>query len=339
MVFAIILLLLAYVHWSLGESFIPKTRDRTAVIISGHLRSGNFSLDSNDFEYSDEDTWKINPLGVNVTVIHTVQEFLLKPLALHGGVDLFIYFMTKRTKHKWDGDPRKFEHYVGDIEACKVYANHPIFHRSTGNKVFCQTAYEHERKDYFVRQYPLWQHGNEKYDGSEAYLNQLYGHYMGNMASKEYSKLSGVQYKYKVRLRPDMVMWGPISDPSTLILNGPSTVDVYTCNRRILIPLNENFGFGTQDSFNFGESEDMDHLLDRYMDHITKPYVFDPNNDWVSEYFVAILLAKRYGICLHTESSFLMKIARLKKPTEPPPPPPLSDFQGHRNSDWILLNQ
>jgi hypothetical protein len=269
-----------------------------------------------------------------VTHIKTVHEYLLKPLALFEGVDLFIYFPTRITGLQWDEDPRKFQHFVGDVEACKLYANHPIFHPSTGNKVFCQTAYETDRRDYFVRQYLLWKNTYRGYGGSEAYLTQLYDHYEGNLDCKEYSVLTDVKHIYKVRLRPDTMMWGPIPDPNTFPFNKPSVMSSSRCSKKIFMPENSVFGYGVQDSFNFGEAVDMDDLLDRYMDHSIKPSIVGPNQQWSSEYYVATLISTQYGVRLMGNERFLMSLARVRNNQKP-----LSyDFEENKTSQWSLIN-
>jgi hypothetical protein len=56
----------------------------------------------------------------------------------------------------WDGDPNHYEHTIGDMRMCELYGKHPIFHPSTGNQVFCNTEYEHQVSNQFVRAYAIW---------------------------------------------------------------------------------------------------------------------------------------------------------------------------------------
>jgi hypothetical protein len=56
----------------------------------------------------------------------------------------------------WDGHPLHYEHTLGDMRLCHLYAEHPIFGPGTGNKIFCQTEYEHQVSNQFIDNYKIW---------------------------------------------------------------------------------------------------------------------------------------------------------------------------------------
>lgn len=70
----------------------PHTNYRTAIIISGQLRSGNYSFTSGKLQYDQKIRWFGNDDGK--TPIETVIFNVINRVALYGGVDLFIYIQV-----------------------------------------------------------------------------------------------------------------------------------------------------------------------------------------------------------------------------------------------------
>lgn len=162
----------------------PPNGNRTAILISGQLRSGNVSFMSgmvaeqrNAHYFGGDDP---------PTPIRTCLEWLIAPLAKAGGVDLFIYIPVDRNttyNKNWDGNPATYEPYPGDPKACELYSQSPIFQEHTGNKVFCLIEFEKELTDEFIYHYDFWgsyffPHSNAK----EVFLQQEYGKYRANFA-------------------------------------------------------------------------------------------------------------------------------------------------------------
>jgi hypothetical protein len=162
----------------------PSSNNRTAIIISGQLRSGNVSFMSgkvteqrNAHYFGSDDP---------PTPIRTCLEWLIAPLAILGGVDLFIYIPADRNvsyNRLWNGDPMTYEPYPGDPAACEVYSQSPIFQAHTGNKVFCLIEFERELTDEFIARFSYWDsyffhHTSAK----EMFLQQEYGKYRANFA-------------------------------------------------------------------------------------------------------------------------------------------------------------
>lgn len=179
--------------------------NRTAIILSGQLRSANLTWFSGHIfqNINSRMFGKDDPPSTAATIV----EFLFKPLALLHGVDVFMYVTARpetASTYSWDGDPFTFEPRVGDVTACNPFSNNEIF-RNTGNRFFCLVEPELQLMTPFIKEFPCWKtytYGkSEKL--KEQVLQQLYGLYRANMASKQYALMTGVGYQYKVRLRPD----------------------------------------------------------------------------------------------------------------------------------------
>jgi hypothetical protein len=190
---------------------------RTAVILTGQLRSGNISISSKDIRrYHNGPSWMpMDPhrhswpiANDNRTPIMTELDNLIAPLALFGGVDLFVYLLVDRKVNStsWNGDLNTYEPYFGDTRPCELYHRHPIFHNNTGNKVICMHEYEKQ----IYHKNPLWENNegwrvfSEYPLAQERFLVQEYNKYVCNRMVKLYSNTYGVKYRYKVRLRFDL---------------------------------------------------------------------------------------------------------------------------------------
>lgn len=83
------------------------------------------------------------------TPIDTILELVLKPLALYGCIDVFVFTQiypyndteTPPSRH-WNGDVATYEEFYAEDTTSQLYRSHAIFHPSTGNKVFCKCEYE-----------------------------------------------------------------------------------------------------------------------------------------------------------------------------------------------------
>jgi hypothetical protein len=270
------------------------------------------------------------------TPIQTIIELLIAPIAIHGGVDLFIYIPANRsitTSTPWNGLPWTYEPYEGDRRPCELYANNPIFHPSTGNKAFCLVEYESQLTDRFIARFPYWRdYFYEAPEGKEMFLQQEFGKYRGNLAAKQYALLSGHDYKYKVRLRPDEAIIKAIP---------PIQSFGYRRNHRcpgstIYYPDEDIYGYSAVDSFNIGEASAMDMVLDRYMLLLTRNanWTMIPRYKdrwWTSELHLNHSLYNDYGICLKSHKQIVMAKIRKSNYSKPFAHPQRTSM------DWIAL--
>lgn len=337
-------------------SYEPKypTGSRTAVMISGELRCGNISFNSPVLHVHDENhhhpryKGKFSPTDSR-TPIETILEYLLTPLALHGGVDLFIYISIPRDVpinqtaiELWDGNPLTFQAVPNDTRICKLYSNHPIFSTSTKNRVFCFTEFNRQLSNYFIRNSPGWRrYDHQDPHDIEALLQQEYGKYMANLGCKQYVAMSKVSYKYKVRLRFDEAMYQPL--PSFNELNFQSypvtNPKMLPCNnmKRLFFASFAHHGPSTEDSFNIGEADDMDKILDHYLWLISEPIIEDPDWDrWINEKNQILTLRIRHKLCL-TEHRDIAIVKMRRRDIDPY----VTRFE-HKpqryDSNWISMN-
>lgn len=174
-----------------------------------------------------------------------------------------------------------------------------MFANDTGNQVFCMIERAERLSNQFIENFKYWKryYFDNKY-GKEMLLQQEYGKYKANLASKEYALMANIKYKFKLRVRPDLAMVKsfPSIESFSFIENSKK------CDKIIYFPSPYIFGVAAEDSFNFGEAGDMDHLLDRYLDLLTSPYRFGripsiPRHLWNSEGHLLGMLEKN-RICL-----------------------------------------
>jgi len=82
--------------------------NRTAIIISGQLRVGNYSLTGPHVTGSKRSLQKFFGGDDPPTAIQTHLEHLIRLFAEYGGVDVFLYIPTTRGAQRqmnWTGDP------------------------------------------------------------------------------------------------------------------------------------------------------------------------------------------------------------------------------------------
>lgn len=303
---------------------IHKSGERTAIIISGELRSGNISFASNKIivKYQSPDPLVSHPLNTPPTPIKAFLEWVVQPIAKHGGVDLFIYMPVYQTTNisksvNWDGDPFTYTPYPGDTRACHLYSDNPIFAAHTGNKVFCLAEYDHILLDRFIKHHRVWSlyydkiHRYREYNAWEIFLQQEYGKYRGNQAAKQYSVLSNIKYKYKIRTRHDETAAKEFPPLSSLKFHGINEV---MCGRKTrpfcFHPTEKSNGGEGVDSFHIALSEDADHYLDRYIDLHTIEYPMQTGG-WNSEVHLGWTVGETYGPCLIPHENISMhKIRR-----------------------------
>lgn len=122
----LLLLLLFASLFLINSTFISKIQspfphpkynngNRTAILLSGQFGVANYtilsSLVKGHLEEHD-DIHKYFTIEDPPTAIATHLEYLIRPLALYGGVDLFIYIPARAgviMNATWDGDPSTYE--------------------------------------------------------------------------------------------------------------------------------------------------------------------------------------------------------------------------------------
>lgn len=91
-----------YVEISPYHNFTPPMHsgERTAILLTGQLRSGNMSWFSSELAREGSPPWRFRFFNEEDpdTPIQTILERLVIPYALFGGVDMFIYIQVNR-KH------------------------------------------------------------------------------------------------------------------------------------------------------------------------------------------------------------------------------------------------
>lgn len=294
-----------------------ENENRTAVIISGQLRTGNstcadgilmpshqpcityFSMDiksSDGFAYN-------TPIGTQLL-------YLILPLSRQGGVDVFLFAQTTST----------FQETADEI--CNLYSRHSVFNSSSGNNIFCFQDTEEEELPPFVESsstdiWYTYQFGY-RVPKMKTLIRQLYGLYRGNEYSKQHSIHREKEYTFKVRLRPDTAFFAEIPRlEREMFINKenekiagpfyPTSIQYPNCK------VFGNCETAAQDSFNFGISTDMDHYFDRYIDMTQKPFLLSPFKNykwWNSESWMEGLMNKRYNVSLDMNDDFKAFIVR-----------------------------
>ena len=278
--------------------------NRTAVILSGQLRSANLTWTGGQIRRNRESVMFGN--GDPPTPADCIIEWLFKPLAGMGGFDVFMYMTSNPTAKKgdWNGQPIFFEPVAGETTACEVFSKASVFHDGSGNRFFCLVEPEVQLMTKWVRNFTMWSgrpggYNSELYN--EQALQQYYGHYRANLASKEYSTAHSVSYKYKIRLRPDTPLTR-VFPPLSSYNFGPTAGK--PCKSTVYYP-NAKVG-GHNDWFNLGLATDMDKLLDRYVDFTSSDWDWrqmsarkhGAKNYWDLEDHLEALLLFKYEICL-----------------------------------------
>ena len=285
-------------------------RNRTAVMITGQLRSGNISFSSGRLHRNA--ALAMFGSADPPTVILTQIEWFLKPLAERGGLDVFMFVDAHPDdlNYAWDGDPTTFRPRPGDTTACRPYSDHPLFH-TTGSRFFCLVEPETQLMNGFVRNFSTWHHYTYNSERlNEQALRQYYSMYRANLAAKQFAVANNIKYTYKVRLRPDTAFVKPIPDFATIKfeLNLPDCDNiVYYANKKV-------YTNGNEDWFNFGLAADMDRVLDRYQDLTTEAFygVKRGRNYFDLEDHLTQTMFFKYRICMSDHHDVWMVVIRLE---------------------------
>lgn len=301
----------------------PLTSNRTAICISGQMRSGNLTWTSGKLRnnaafrmFGNEDP---------PTPIQTILEFLMKPIAIYGGLDVFMFVTAhpETNMSNWNGDPYDFEPEINNTNVCEPYLKSPIFHPYTGNKFFCIVEPEETLMTNFILNNSLW----DTYTYGkvlklrEQVLQQYYGMYRANIAAKQYALMKNIKYTYKIRLRPDLAIT-QVFDKIDQLYYGPDPAN--QCVATVYCPNHYIYGNGAEDSFNMGLAEDMDKILDRYVDFTQYPFVYRASNKghWdLEDHLLGVL--EKYKLCFKSESALWLVVIRKQawglNDWEPPP--------------------
>eukprot|EP01038_Epipyxis_sp_PR26KG_P005261 gene5261-7310_t len=280
--------------------------NRTAVIMTGQLRSSNITWTSGQI-LQNINSRMFGPDDPPTTAL-TIIEWLLKPIARTHGVDVFMYLTANPLFENtpWDGSAFNYEPKLNDFNGCKVFSDNPFF-QGTGNKFFCQIEPESELMTPFLLNFTMWKtcsHVAMK----EQVLQQLYGLYRANLGVKQYMLASGTEYKYKIRMRPDIALvkeFPPLTSFDFSPPHGaPCRSMIYYANKHI-------YKSGNEDWFDIGLTEDMDHLLDRYVDFVSTPFLSSSHKAWWDlEDHLTGLMHSRYGVCMGPKDDIWMVVIR-----------------------------
>ena len=288
----------------LVATFGPPVSSRTAVILSGELRSANLTWASGMIKPSHASRMfgSVDP----ETPAKCLIEWLFKRLHEQGGLDVFYYVTASLTANasEWDGNPLFYQASLGDHRICEVFADPKIFNKRTGNHFFCVIEPEQQLLTNFLKNFTMWKGRGELYGSdkmNEQALQQYYGHYRGNLAAKQYALMKNITYTHKVRMRPDTPLTRPLPNLTTFEFNyGPQyhPDGKLKCSSTVYYP-NKAVG-GHNDWFNIGLAKDMDHVLDRYIDFISTSFeeIYPFGTQWNLEDHLEYLMLNKYSICL-----------------------------------------
>jgi hypothetical protein len=300
------------------------TRNRTAILLTGQLRSGNISFFSGNLNPTFGLT---NMFGAAdpPTAVQTQLEWLMKPLTEWGGVDVFMYVEAhpEDNNYVWDGNPATFKPRIGDTTVCEVYSYHPIFHNGTGNRFFCLVEEEVALVNTFIANFSTWtRYSYGQIPGMvEQAVRQYYGMYRANLACKQFAAANNVHYTYKIRLRPDTALVKQFPKWSDFKFRDSSP----NCHKHVYYANKKIYNNGNEDWFNVGLAEDMDHVLDRYVDITTEIfYGLRPGKNYFDlENHLVETMAEKYHICMSDYYDVWMVVIRVKGHTlnhwRPPP--------------------
>lgn len=278
---------------------------RTAVIISGQLRTANVTFASGHMLRTREYYWfgstdAPSPAG-------TIIENLFKVLWSQGPFDVFMHLQADPSNNEtWNGEPWTYREKLGDDRGCKIFSDHPIFH-GTGNKFFCMIEPEQKLMTKFLDENPIWNrywyiHRISKYGvdykKKEQYLQQLYSMYRANLGCRQYQLAKNVDYTHKIRLRPDTAVLMPFPLYSQLDFrartNNICNATIYFLNTPLIKAI------GGQDIFNVGLSEHMDNLFSTYSDFVSNsiPKSIQESGEWIAEQMLEENLKEKYHVCM-----------------------------------------
>ena len=273
--------------------------NRTAVCITGQVRSTNLPWEGDFIWFGPHVRHFRHRDG---TPGDTIIENVFSVLALDG----FDVFMNVATT----GEGTVLQPIVGDKSVCSSLHDKTIFstNGTNPNNFFCQVDKSFSHLNNFVKSYPNWR--KYVYKDNEAehefFLQQLYDIYRCNEGIRQYSASTGVQYKYKMRLRPDSAWGSPIPRMEDLDFGeyGNNNSD---CKSIIRISSRHHYPGGNEDTFNVGYSSDMDVRFDEYVDFMSNAHVMD--KPWNNEQYLQSMLLKK-KICLQDDDRLIMYIVR-----------------------------
>jgi hypothetical protein len=190
-------------------------------------------------------------------------------------------------------------------------------HNRSRNNFFCNMEKESRLLDHFTEQLPHWKRYCYKNNVQEheGFLQQMYGIYRCNEAIKTYSASTGIEYKYKMRLREDMVWNNPIQLINEMTLEQRMQ---QKCNNTIFITHRLTFPGGNEDTFAYGVSDLMDVRMGVYKHFTTDPLSVTTallnehvttKHGWNSEIYLSNLLLM-HDICLMDNGRYQGMIVR-----------------------------
>ena len=235
-------LLFSLIQTIIHFCFAVRDENRVAVCVSGKLRVSSLEWTSGGIYFS---RYLAHFRGTSSgKLADNIIKNVFQPLAVNG-FDLFVFVPTSSVQ----GEP-----LPNNKSACDVF-NHPeIFNASnvslagnSPNRLFCNVEKETRLLNTFTASLPHWNKYCYKNNipEHEGFLQQMYGIYRCNAAVRQYSASTGVRYKYKIRLREDM-MWNkpiPIVNETELII--PRTPGL-NCTSKLLITNRSVFPGGNE---------------------------------------------------------------------------------------------
>ena len=294
-----------------ADSDDQSSNHRTAVCITGRHRVVHASWKSPDEMITNDPHFPKqfigNEGGPTTNIINNIFEPLSKT-----GFDVFMI-----VNHVESSIVK--EHLTGSTNesACSAFRESHVFDHSMpsnngeGNNFFCLIEREEKLADAFIKRNPIWQSFVMKTlpHAIEGHLQQAYSVQRCNAAIKNYEAAVGINYKYKMRLRSDMVWLKPI--PDVRRLNFSDVSDPVKCMRQLFVTTRSTFPGGNEDTYAFGLSEDMDVRMNHY-DYLTiysSKIISNLGQHWTNEISV-IQMLKLYNLCLKFDESFQAVVIR-----------------------------
>ena len=313
----------------------PSSKIRTAVNLTGQLRTANITFQSGKMLKTREYYWfgstdAPTPAG-------TIIEMLFKQICKQGPFDVYMHLLADpKYNETWNGEPWTFRETIGDLSGCRVFSDHAIFH-NTGNKFFCYVEPEEQLISSLFDKNSFW----EKYfyvarykdfKKKEQYIHQIYSMYKGNLGCKQFSIASNIVYTHKIRVRPDSGFLD-FFPPYEFLDFGPHVEK--GCNSTIFFSNTAMINaIGGQDLFAVGLAKDMDNYLDLYLDFISKPppkFILQ-SSIWMAEEFMLNNLLEKYAICLDMNVRIKLTPIRADKDWRK------NKVDWEKKDDWVELS-
>mmetsp|Transcript_26312 Transcript_26312/g.25151 ORF Transcript_26312/g.25151 Transcript_26312/m.25151 type:complete len:344 (+) Transcript_26312:61-1092(+) len=295
---------------------ITQANERTAICISGNRNKVlNSKWNSSEIHFSP---YTKHFDGTEGVIADNIVKNIFQPLAHHG----FDVFMFVPTSGKYGEPSTENKSICSSLSGNKnIFNTTASDHQNrSANNFFCNVEKERRLLDHFTEQLPHWKgycYRNNVAD-KEGFLQQMYGIDRCNEAIKKYSASTGVKYKYKMRLREDMVWNKPIGLINEMQLVTGTFIEKKKCNKTIYITHRETFPGGNEDTFAFGLSDLMDVRMSAFRHFTTDPLSkttallanhMNSRHGWNSEIYLTNLLLLN-GICLKSDIRFQGMIVR-----------------------------